>query len=292
MSNARRLAISGAALLALLALVAVASRAHRPGGGAGARPEHAPTLLIHYLVVAMIILFPFGALLVVWSLAYRRREAALQGKTSWLRTAVTVAILLAVLASVRFFYGSFHVRGLHVFGLNQAGKATHVKRGALHPPPKQAKSQSSDWLAVYVLGSLLVSFAVVAAAAAVHRRRSGGEWEAEAELAAALDVVLKDTLEDLHGEVDPRTAVIRTYGRMEQTFAAYGVPRQPSEAPLEYLARVLDRLQVSAFAGERLTKLFARAKFSTHEIDASMKDEAIEALSGLRVELEHPAEAA
>jgi hypothetical protein len=292
MSNMRRLAISGAALLALLALVAVASRAHRPGGGAGAPPEHAPTLLIQYLVVAMIILFPFGALLVVWSLAYRRKEAALQGKTSWRRTAVTVAILLAVLASVRFFYGSFHVRGLHVFGLNQGGKATHAKRGALHPPSRHAKSQSSDWLAVYVLGSLLVSFAVVAGAAAVHRRRSGGQWEAEAELAAALDVVLKDTLEDLHGEVEPRTAVIRTYARMEQTFAAYGVPRQPAEAPLEYLARVLDRLQVSAFAAERLTKLFARAKFSTHEIDAGMKDEAIEALSGLRVELEHPAEAA
>ena len=291
MSNARRLAISGAALLALLALVAVASRAHRPGGGAGAPPEHAPTLLIHYLVVTMIILFPFGALLVVWSLAYRRKEAALQGKASWRRTLVTVGILLALLASVRFFYDSFHVRGLHLPGLNQ-GKATHGKRGAAHLPPKQAKGQASDWLAVYVLGSLLVSFAVVATAAAVHRRRSGGEWEAEAELAAALDVVLKDSLEDLHSELDPRTAVIRTYARMEQTFAAYGVPRQPAEAPLEYLERVLDRLQVSAFAAERLTKLFARAKFSTHEIDAGMKDEAIEALSGLRVELEHPAEAA
>jgi hypothetical protein len=291
MSNARRLAISGAALLALLALVAVASRAHRPGGGAGAPPEHAPTLLIHYLVVAMIILFPFGALLVVWSLAYRRREAALQGKTSWRRSLVTVAILLALLASVRFFYGSFHVRALHLPGLSQ-GKVTHAKPKGVHPPPKQAKSSESDWLALYVLGSLLVSFAVVAAAAAVHRRRSGGEWEAEAELAAALDVVLKDTLEDLHGEVDPRTAVIRTYARMEQTFAAYGVPRQPAEAPLEYLERVLDRLQVSAFAAERLTKLFARAKFSTHEIDAGMKAEAIEALGGLRTELAHTAEAA
>src|SRR5438067_13475046 len=97
MSNGRRLAFSGAALLALLALVAVASRAHRPGGGAGAPPEHAPTLLIHYLGAAMFILFPFGALLVVWSLAYRRREAAVQGKTSWKRTAVTVAILLGLL---------------------------------------------------------------------------------------------------------------------------------------------------------------------------------------------------
>jgi Domain of unknown function (DUF4129) len=291
MSNARRLAISGAALLALLALVAVASRAHRPGGGAGAPPEHAPTLLIHYLVVSMIILFPFGALLVVWSLAYRRREAALQGRTSWRRTLVTVAILLALLASVRFFYGYFHVRALHLPGLNTS-KVHHVKPKGSLTPPKHAKSPGSDWLALYVLGSLLVSFAVVAAAAAVHRRRSGGEWDDEAELAAALDVVLKDTLEDLHGELDPRTAVIRTYARMEQTFAAYGVPRQPAEAPLEYLARVLDRLQVSAFAAEQLTKLFARAKFSTHAIDAGMKAEAIEALRGLRTELEHRAEAA
>ena len=105
-------------------------------------------------------------------------------------------------------------------------------------------------------------------------------------------MVLKDSLEDLHGELDLRTAVIRTYARMEQTFAAYGVPRQPAEAPLEYLARVLDRLQVSSSAVERLTKLFARAKFSTHAIDAGMKAEAIEALAGLRAELDHTAEAA
>ena len=292
MSNGRRLAFSGAALLALLALVAVASRAHRPGGGAGAPPEHAPTLLIHYLGAAMFILFPFGALLVVWSLAYRRREAAVQGKTSWKRTAVTVAILLGLLAGLRFFVFSHPVQGLHLPGLfHSAGKASHAK-GAAHSPPKPAKDPGSDWLAVYVLGSLVLSFAVVAAAAALHRRRSGGEWEAEAELAAALDVVLKDTLEDLHGEVDPRTAVISTYARMEQTFAAYGVPRQPAEAPLEYLARVLDRLQVSSSAVERLTKLFARAKFSTHAIDAGMKAEAIEALAGLRTELDHTAEAA
>jgi len=291
MSNGRRLAFSGAALLALLALVAVASRAHRPGGGAGAPPEHAPTLLIHYLGAAMFILFPFGALLVVWSLAYRRREAAVQGKTSWKRTAVTVAILLGLLAGLRFFVFSHPVQGLHLPGLfHSAGKASHAKEAA-HPTPKAAKA-GSDWLAVYVLGSLVLSFAVVAVAAAVHRRRSGGEWEAEAELAVALDVVLKDTLEDLHGEVDPRSAVIRTYARMEQTFAAYGVPRQPAEAPLEYLARVLDRLQVSSSAVERLTKLFARAKFSTHAIDAGMKAEAIEALAGLRTELDHTAEAA
>ena len=40
----------------------------------------------------------------------------------------------------------------------------------------------------------------------------------------------------------------------------------------------------------RLTDLFSRAKFSPHEIDAGMKDDAIDALAGLRAELEHKEE--
>jgi hypothetical protein len=42
----------------------------------------------------------------------------------------------------------------------------------------------------------------------------------------------------------------------------------------------------------KVTQLFARAKFSPHEIDAGMKDEAIDALAGLRAELEAPPEVA
>jgi hypothetical protein len=79
---------------------------------------------------------------------------------------------------------------------------------------------------------------------------------------------------------------------MEKTFAAYGVPRRAAEAPFEYVARVLDRLAVSAYAVERLTNLFAWAKFSNHEIDAGMKDEAVAALASLRAELEDAEEAA
>jgi hypothetical protein len=74
---------------------------------------------------------------------------------------------------------------------------------------------------------------------------------------------------------------------MEQTFAAYGTPREEYEAPQEYVGRVLDRLGVSVFSVRRITDLFSRAKFSPHEIDSSMKDEAIDALVGLRAELEH-----
>ena len=73
---------------------------------------------------------------------------------------------------------------------------------------------------------------------------------------------------------------------MERTLAARGVPRERFEAPVEYLARVLDLVQVSSHSIRRLTSLFERARFSPHEIDARMKDDAIDALAGLRTELE------
>jgi hypothetical protein len=133
---------------------------------------------------------------------------------------------------------------------------------------------------------------VLVVGAVVMRRRWSEELSAEATLAAALDEIAKDTLEDLHEDGDPRRAVIRAYARMEKTFAAYGVPRHPAEAPFDYVARVLDSLAVSAYEVERLTNLFAWAKFSDHEIDAWMKDEAVAALAGLRAELEDAEEAA
>jgi len=148
------------------------------------------------------------------------------------------------------------------------------------------------WLPVLVLGSLVLGLAVTTGAAVMQRRRRGDAEDEQALLAAALDEVLADTLDDLRAERDSRRAVIRAYARMERTFAAYGVPREPSEAPLEYLARVLESIQVSAFSVRRLTQLFERAKFSPHEIDSGMKDDAIEALAGLRAELEHGREAA
>ena len=48
MSGARKLLLSGVALTALLAFVAIASHAHRPGGGSGASAQ-APSLVSDYL---------------------------------------------------------------------------------------------------------------------------------------------------------------------------------------------------------------------------------------------------
>jgi hypothetical protein len=67
--------------------------------------------------------------------------------------------------------------------------------------------------------------------------------------------------------------------------AAHGLPRRPSDAPLEYLRRVLHDLDVGPDAVQRLTSLFERAKFSAHEVGPEMKEQAIAALETVQDEL-------
>jgi hypothetical protein len=287
MSRGARLAVSGVALTALLAVVAVASRAHRPGGSSGAGTPHAPTLFFDYIASAMLVLFPVGVIIVVWAMAQGRHQRLLAGETDWRRSIATVVIIGVLLAGAVYLrpgHGLLHSSGRSA--PTSAGQGSSAKKVKAEKPKPVYHSQFR-WLPALIVGSLVLAIVVVGAAAYVRKRRGGDAWEREAALAEALDEVLADTLEDLRAERDPRRAVIRTYARMEKTFGAYGVAREEAEAPLEYLSRVLDLLSVSASSVRRLTQLFARAKFSAHEVDETMKDDAIEALVGLRAELEH-----
>ena len=96
---------------------------------------------------------------------------------------------------------------------------------------------------------------------------------------------MDESLDDLRAEPDPRRAVIAAYARLERVLASHGLPRKRSEAPLEYLSRMLGELAVSASAARRLTDLFERAKFSQHAVGPEMKNEAIGALETVRDDL-------
>ena len=292
MSRNARLVVSGAALTALLAVVAVASRAHRPGGGSTASTPHAPTLFFDYVASVMLVLFPLGVIIVIWVMAAGRHQRLLAGETNWLRTLTGLAVFCALLSAIVLLDKKHvgHGLGLPIHHSSSGGSAIKPGKPGHSPPP--AYHAQFQWIPALITASIILGIVVAGAAAYLSKRRGGDAWDQEAELAAALDEVLKDSLDDLRADPDPRRAVIRAYARMEQTFAAYGVPRDESEAPLEYMARALDRLSVSAYSVRRLTQLFSRAKFSPHEVDASMKDDAIEALAGLRAELEHKEEAA
>ena len=125
-----------------------------------------------------------------------------------------------------------------------------------------------------------------------HRRRT----QAAARRAACeprlspttLAASIGDAIDDLEAEPDARRAVIAAYARMESSLARNGLQRVPSETPLEYLRRILLGLTSRGDAVSRLTGLFEQAKFSRHEIDATMKQAAIGALREIRDDLREP----
>jgi hypothetical protein len=279
--------VSGIALTVLLALVALASRAHRPGGGTGGGGGHAPALLGEYLGVTMLMLMLIVAVIIGAGFAADRRKRIIEGRTNWRRTLAGMAVLaIAVLVAVVATDGLKPNRNPRPGATAPAAPLKALQKEQAKRQKGVVQRAEGSWLTALMLASIILGVAAAAGLAARQRLRHGDELEAEAALARALDDVLADTLDDLRAERDPRKAVISSYARMERTFAAYRVPRDPSETPLEYVARALDSLSVSAYAVRRLTLLFERAKFSAHDVDAGMKDEAIETLAGLRAELE------
>jgi hypothetical protein len=161
-----------------------------------------------------------------------------------------------------------------------AGKASksgqHQKAGA------QTQRRAIRLVPLFaVLGAGGIAVGAFLVAERRRRRRLPRDWT----VAEALSDVLDETLDDLRAEADPRRAVIAAYARMERALAAHGVPRRRFEAPHEYLGRVLAEVTGGGLAARRLTALFERARFSPHEIDASMKNEAIDAIETLQADL-------
>jgi hypothetical protein len=273
-------------LLGLVGVVAIAATGRAPTRGESSPNGHPPTLIVDYLSTVAVLFVPAGIILIVWAAFMRRINRARLPETDkrvpWVRVGIALAILLAAFVYARTHYGP------------QAGPKTPTtpaatssqQQGKTHGNTQEPADYKPhfQWLLFIVLGSLAVAF--VGAAGILYLRRRWGEPLPPRPMAVVLSEVLSETLDDLRREPDPRKAVIGAYARMERTLAARGVPRERFEAPVEYLARVLDLVQVSAYSIRRLTSLFERARFSPHEIDARMKDDAIDALAGLRTELE------
>jgi hypothetical protein len=282
-----RTAVLVAGLLALVGVVAVAAAGRGPAAGESRPSADAPTLFLDYVSTLALLLIPLGAILIVVSAFVRRAYAVKTETASHSNRTLIVGILLGllvipILGSRLGWTGWRESEGT---GAKTTTPATTTKdsKGKARPAVSRYQPQFR-WLPILLLGSVFVAF-IGAAGVLVYRRRYASPPPPVAEV---LSEVLGETLDDLRNEPDPRKAVIRAYARMERTLAARGLPREPFEAPLEYLARILGAVQASAHSVRRLTGLFERARFSPHEIDARMKNEAIDALSGLRAELAVP----
>ena len=277
-----RLAVVGVALLLLLGIVALASRS-----GFGHATSSRPTPgYISWASSVFLILFVLMIPFAVWLYLSQQRQLDWRKSRSFqarvARGLVILAMALLAGFAIAWLRRTGHLPDLTRL-LNSAGGA-HGDRGK-----DNISAQYSPTFKWPVLWATLGLLAAVAALL-LWRWRRHGEVAAlpavDQSVAAELAASIGEAIDDLEAEPDARRAVIAAYARMERVLERGGIPRQPSETPLEYLQRALGGLTANHDAVTRLTGLFERAKFSHHAIDPSMKREAIEALTSIRDGLE------
>ncbi|HEY2072111.1 MAG TPA: DUF4129 domain-containing protein [Gaiellaceae bacterium] len=174
---------------------------------------------------------------------------------------------------------------------NKSPKVTDALTRHARQQPSAAGRRGARlrWDEVAIVAALLGAVGV-AAFAGRRRAKPMRAWRTRSHEDVAL--ALDESLDDLRSDPDIRRAIIAAYARMERALAAAGIPRRLSEAPFEYVSRALQSLDAGGPAVTRLTDLFEHAKFSHHEPDESMREEAIAALVAVRDELRAPVEVA
>jgi NADH:ubiquinone oxidoreductase subunit 6 (subunit J) len=280
-SSPGRAFLLGLAVLALLGVVAAASRVHAtPGGHAGI---HRPPAGVGDYLFSILALLMVGAVLALLYFALSERSLLAERHKNKGGTVKALAFLLALaLFGALFVRIHGHIRGHNAPNSNPL-KGKLPSTATLARSARGAPTPEFKWLPVFLAGGgALVVLSVVGVRSLARSRRGLVEGFL---LEQEFEELVEDTLADLYAETDPRRAIIAAYARVERLFATYGLPRDPSEAPLEYLDRVLPALRASGSALRRLTALFEWAKFSAHDVDRPMRDGAIEALVTVRDEL-------
>lgn len=283
------------ALVTLLAIVAVATRASYPqqliptpaplaGSGGAAVGQLAVTVLLAVVelgVVAVLVFFPYRRLAHLGEPG--PPAAQLSRSTKWRLVGLSFGLVAALLLVL-------------FLGLNRRKVPfhAHLAAGARGVPARLTRSPGSVNLAGDLLAaSMLVLLIALAAGLALYvRARRQAHWRTAAELEASpnelpteLAGALEGGLDELSAGADPRAAVILAYSQMERVLGERGLVRHRFETPLEYLQRALDGLRASSSALARLTELFETARFSPHPIDGGMRQDAEDALTRLRDEL-------
>lgn len=276
-SGGRTLAVA-AAVIVLVAVVAVASGGSTPSGAVG---SHSPSegfldAIVSLFVVGMAIATVVVAVMLSFFGRYQP-DGSPRKRKSPVQSLVTFIVAMALLTIVvRTLAGSVGPRLRPPSPQGAAGGGDAGAASSGYEP------EFTVWpvLAVAALAGVAVAGWWLAARGRRREREPLHTTPAE-----ALADVLAETLDDLRAEHDPRRAVIAAYARMERALAASGLPRDPAEAPEEYLQRILSDVAVTGRAATRLTSLFAWARFSGHDVRPEMKEEAIETLEQVQQEL-------
>jgi Domain of unknown function (DUF4129) len=281
--SSRRLLALGAGVTALLVVAGLASHG-RPlssGGGAG------PTATFFDYVATTLGIFCLVMLgVVIWALFSERTKGTPVRRSNWNLLSYFVTLAGAAVIASLLMHTGFEQRlrkAADAFAKRQQSGQVQAGQTA----GKNVRNARIRWDEVAIVVVLLGGTAVVLLASR-RTKRAPRQWRF-GRRGEAVSLALDESLDDLRADPDLRRAIVAAYARMERALESIGLGRHPSEAPFEYVGRALASLETSAEAAERLTTLFEWAKFSHHEPEPHMRDEAIDALVAVRDELRRPA---
>lgn len=246
---------------------------------------------VAFVVLALAVLA--GLVYVLWGGRRRKRRGdepewvAEQLPVPWWEKPLVLALALLPVAGLVTALVFLAGHGGRAGPARTVAPAVTAPHRAVHPGPSVPGPAGGPAAAHWWVWGVLAGVVVAAAVIVLMRRRLGRARNGTARTAVprGLPAVIEESLAELEREGDPRRAVIRAYVGMEGALARHGLGRRPFEAPQEYLTRALGAIRISRPAGERLTGLFQRARFSEHPIAAQMKQDAITALVAVRDEL-------
>jgi hypothetical protein len=272
----------------LIALVALASRSSSTFSSGSTEVDFAPAItaleVIGYvgLAVGLVAVLLGAALwrgrmrhLRVQRLFGTKRETA---PTPWWMNLLALATMIGMLAFEAVVLVAY-IDELRRLADQAAAEGSGGDAGlsrVFGPLTNDATAMTIALVVVVGLGAVLAALAIRLRLR--DDRAAVGPGGARASTVAAVE----RSLGALRSEPDPRRAVIAAYGAMEQSLSGAGYGRRRSEAPLEYLRRVLAVPRIAADEVGTLTNLFQHAKFSEHAVDEPMRHEAIGALERIR----------
>jgi hypothetical protein len=277
-----RPAVAGLLLLAAIAGLDAAG----PGLGAGG-PSHR-----HALLIGVVLELALAALLFALAALTRRspEPGPLGGQLRYvLRRAAAVAMIAIAIIGIANYVAARRGKDLLRLVLGH-GKPTPKERKLWrlfgHPPPSHGPSLI---YLLYALIALLLLAAIAACVLVVVRRQPawpvGYDDFAGDDDDEELGRAVESGRAALRAVNDARAAIIACYLAMEASLASAGTARTVAETPDELLARAAGSGLLAGPAAARLTALFYEARYSTHPLSGSAKDDAQAALDAISAEL-------
>lgn len=271
----RAAAGAGAALLLLGAAAALLPEGISllKGRGSGTFALRLSPSLLRGMLVTMLIL---GLLAAIAGFVMAGRTLIERPRASWAMRGASVFLVVGIIGVIYLLARAFgDGEGPSVSG-PRASTAPSPDPGAVGP------RGGSSALPLLAVGGLVLLVSAAGAGMLVLARRARDTGQADVSDGGDLWREVDAGINALSAIPDPRVAVLACYARMQRVVDAAGIARSPSDTPLEILENVLRERRVPPASARELTRLFERARFSPHEIDEAMRQEAVAALLRVR----------